>query len=124
MAKATRHGGASLTPEEQAGMEETPRIRRPGIEPISRAPKEEQPSVGDNSTQSVESPSTSDDNSSPSPQVPARTTESPSVVQEPAPNSDAPTTVTRGQTNPRKRSGKTAAAKSADEEKPDDFSDF
>jgi hypothetical protein len=75
MAKNTRHGGASMTPNEFDNAEfVSPRVTRPGVGPLKRERKGEEPSVGSNSNQSTTTqnsePETPDDrDQSPAPET-------------------------------------------------------
>jgi hypothetical protein len=129
MARATRANGPSYTDDELA--DPTPPIRYPRRAEIGfidrPVVKEEEPSVGTDSSPSSKNESNSDDNSTPSLHKPAHTTESHSEAPEQEADSTAPTTDTDGLKTPSPRSArarKHAPARVRSTDDLDDFSDF
>lgn len=88
MAKTTRHGGPSFTPEEEAALEYVPkafdpnRVRRAEVGPMKREQKGEESSPGNNSTVSTNEQPPSKDKPVRNRQEPAPDAENLSSVQD------------------------------------------
>ncbi len=110
MAKGTRYGGASHTPEELADPDPQPyvRIRRAEIGFVDRA--EVPSSAGMDSSQSSENENSQSDSENHSRRQPAPMTENRSSPQDTATDSDAHTTGTDG---PRKQARQSARKRTA-----------
>ena len=110
MAKGTRYGGASHTPDELADPDPQPyvRIRRAEIGFVDRA--EVPSSVGMDFSQSSEKENSQSDSENQSRRQPAQTTENLSNQQATETDSDAPMTGTDG---PRKQARQSARKRTA-----------
>lgn len=138
MARATRHGGPSLTPDELA--DPAPPYRkflaeRPTLGEVDKPKKVETEEVeteeveeltpdGTDSSPSSENENPSSDKPNRSRQSPARTTENHSDKQGKATGSSAPSTGTGGRNNPPKQSARKRGGARFTEDELDDFDEF
>jgi len=110
MAKGTRYGGMSHTPEELADPDLPVRIKRAEIGFVDR--QEVEPSVGMDSSQSSESEKSGNASESHNLLQPAHSTENPSAQPEREMDSDAHLMATGGQSRLAKPSARARSAKS------------